>query len=223
MKNLLILLLLAISACNAGRPDENPSPQQSDHHGDASCCLATPHEHFNTGTLVTIMAKETEQADLAVDTVNTTVECKGDIIVLRAFVVGMGNDDCSSCSKIIVGLPAEVEVLSFKAKGNGTGPISTWHACTNNAGQTGMITVDVPGYICKDSNAQLSKSKPYKWDHVVEIVCEVRASPNPIAKCKESLSVYAMSSVPDTEPNNNYWHWRRGDGPAPCNDCPTDN
>lgn len=218
-ESIFVLPIFTLMACCPDCPKSGPCPEHHNQLHDSTCCTPSSGLSFKTGAFLDRMANETEQADLAVLDTVTTVECVDGHLRLHAFVVGLHEDDCSRCSKIIVGLPPEVEVLAFSATGDGTGPITTWKSCYNAGGQNGMITVDVPGYICVDSNNSITAEKTYKWDHAIEIICDVAPSLNKAAQCKEAFSVYAMSTVPDPKPNNNYWWWKSPENGLSCSGC----
>lgn len=201
MRNLSLLLLPLLAACAKPCPPKEPCPDLPPPQRCAACCVSSATVPFNTGPFVSADAGEAARSDVAIDPSYTNVLPEGEHLRLVARVVDLGDDDCSFCSSIVVGLPAEVKVVGFSASGDATGPLS-WHACTNAKGATGMITIDVPEYICVNDNDTT-------YDHRVDILCEVEFSPNPHAKCNAAFSVHAMSSIPDPHPANNYWYWDR--------------
>ena len=208
MKNACLLLitiaLSTLSALTGCRrcPPRQPCPEcPATHRTDSTCCIGKPNTPYPTGPFLDSTEREAARSDVFIDTNFTRVRLVGGNLELNARVRSNLDDDCAFCTRIIVGLPSEVKVLSFTAKGNASGALP-WTQCLNAQGAAGMITVESAAkhLCCRPTDTS---------DGYIDVTCVVTPSANPVQKCQEVFSVYAVSSTPDPEPANNYWYWKR--------------
>ena len=177
-KVFIVAFLLAIVASSQAQTGNPPSLSDQ-----VKCCP-------DTGSLISDDAGVLS-ADLAVKNVTLEKNPVSGEYTLTALVTNNG-DDCSRCSKIVVMLPPEIKVLSYKAINNTTKKKIPVSRCL------GMLVIDA-GMMCPQEDYM---GDPKKYLKTVKIV--VRTSDHTDKISKASFAVMVYNKIPDLDLSNNY-------------------
>lgn len=189
-----VLALLGMQACNWCRtpdpcpPVPLPVPEPR--------CVADPNRPGLTSTVdrhpimdsirpnnSDLMIADSTWVDMSIDTLYTLHTS------VRVKYPGGNNCADSTLTNALITLPQNTVVKAVEARSLHTGQDLAWEQCK------GLITVHL-SYLCPE----------YKSD---TISITVRRSRFRHPGCQPSFSVHAYSSMPDRDPSNNYWWWRR--------------
>lgn len=182
------IVLLGATACNC-KPC--PSCPEKDRRAN---CEADPNEPRSTSTVVI----QSDVRDITPSTANlmisgdTWVDTSIDSLYTlhSAIRIGEGGNICTdtTMTNAIITLPQNTVLTNVTALSK-SGELLSWQQCK------GVLTVKL-SYLC-----------PHLGSDTISVT--VRRSPYPHPACQPSFSVHAYSSVPDLDPSNNYWWWRR--------------